>query len=847
MTIITRQLAALLGAAAVVLPQAVVAQEVRYTFDLAEQDLGSALMAVAAKAGWQVYAPSEAIAGLRSPALRGTMTVEQATTALLTGSGLKVSFANRTILIRQRDGASLNPPGEVPIIVTGSLIRGAEIAAPVIRLSRDLIVAAGQTDTGEALRALPQNFSGGQNPGVGTGAGLINTNVNSAASANLRGLGPDATLTLLNGHRLPYDSAFGGVDISAIPVAALERIEVVPDGASALYGSDAVAGVVNVILRRDYSGLATSAQIGAASDGGYFRQQADAVAGARWSGGGVMLAYDFAHNSEIAANQRGYASTLDGEASLFPSQTRHAGIATLHQDISERLTFSLDALLARRTSRTVGGTNAARYVFSPRVSTFSLAPELGFDAGGGWLVKLSGAYGRDRTRYHTTFAPSGGSASVTSGCYCNDAVSAEFNASGPIFALSGGAARLAVGGGYRDNGMAFTRLVNGATQQAFDVSRHSIYAFGEVYLPFVGPEADLAGVKRLTLTGALRYEDYPGMARLATPRLGLIYAPITDLTLKASWARSFKAPTLYQQYVGYQAYLLPAAAFGAGSGSQTVMYTSGGNPDLKPERARSWTAGFVFKPAGAPELSLEANYFNIRYRDRVVQPIAGSIAAAFTDPGYASLIDRDPSASLLADLVGGAQLGLQNFSGRTYDPANVVALVDNRNLNVAVQNIEGVDATLNWRRDLGRGRSLAFNLAGAWLDSAQQVSDDLPQTDLSGALFNPPKVRARASVSYQSQRLSGSAYLNYIGALADRRFASPARIAPEATLDLALRYTVLPGADEEPGLALSLVVNNVLNRKPQVIRTTGPTDTPYDSTNYSPIGRFVAVGVSRRW
>lgn len=540
MTETARHLAALLGGMATVLPQTVLAQDARYTFDLAEQDLGSALMVVAAKAGWQIYVASEAIAGLRSPALRGTMTVEQATISLLAGSGLKASFANRTILIQQRDGAELGVEGDAPIVVTGSLIRGAEVAAPVIRLSRDLIVAAGQTDTGEAVRALPQNFSGGQNPGVGTGAGLINTNVNSAASANLRGLGPDATLTLLNGHRLPYDSAFGGVDISAIPVAALERIEVVPDGASALYGSDAVAGVVNVILRRDYSGLATSAQIGAASDGGYFRQQADAVSGTRWSGGGAMIAYDFAHNSEIAARQRGYTGTLDGEASLFPSQTRHAGIATLHQDIGERLTFSLDALLSRRTSTTVGGTTAARYVFAPRVTTFSVAPELAFDAGRDWLIKLSGAYGRDRTRYNTTFAPAGGSASVTSGCYCNDAVSAEFNASGPIFALSGGAARLAVGGGYRDNGMNFTRQVNGATQQAFDVSRHSYYAFGEVYLPFVGPEADLTGVKRLTLTGALRYEDYPGMARLATPRLGLIYAPIADLTLKASWARSFK-------------------------------------------------------------------------------------------------------------------------------------------------------------------------------------------------------------------------------------------------------------------------------------------------------------------
>lgn len=848
MTCSPRLLASILGGAcAMLIAMPAAAQESRYAFDISEPDLGAALMAVAARAGWQVYAPAEAVSSRRVEPLRGSMTVEQAVARLLSGTGLQASFSNRTIVVAMPDKAAFPAEDDAPIVVTGSLIRGAGVAAPVIRLSRETIVAAGQTDTGEAVRAIPQNFAGGQNPGVGTGAGLINTNVNSAASANLRGLGPDATLTLLNGHRLPYDSAFGGVDISAIPVAALERIEVVPDGASALYGSDAVAGVVNVILRRDYSGLATSAQIGAATDGGYFRQQADAVGGTQWASGGAMLAYDYAHNSAISAGQRGYASSLDAKASLYPEQRRHAALLTLHQDLGEGLAFSMDALYARRTSSTIGGTASARYLFAPRVTTFSIAPEVGFEAGGDWTIKLLGAFGRDRTRYHTTFAPSGSAPTVTQGCYCNDATSAEVNATGPIFALAGGLARLAIGGGYRDNGMSFTRVVGGTLAQAFNVSRHSVYGFGEVFLPFVASQNGIAGIERLSLSAAMRYEDYPGMAHVATPRLGLIYAPVRDVTLKASWARSFKAPTLYQQYVGYQAYLLPAAAFGAGTGTQAVLYTSGGNPVLKPERARSWTAGIVITPAAVPNLAFEASYFDIRYRDRVVQPIAGSIAAAFTDPAYASLIDRDPDAGSLSQLIEGAQLGLQNFTGRPYDPAAVIALVDNRNLNVAIQNIKGVDASLNWRKDLGSGRSLTANLAGSWLDSGQQVNAALPQADLAGALFNPPKFRGRGSVAYQSREVLASAYLNYTGALADRRFATLARIAPQATFDLALRYSAIVGAGDEPGLALSLVVNNVANKKPQIIRTTGPTDTPYDSTNYSPIGRFVAVGLSRRW
>ena len=842
--------ALLAGAAIVLIPETAAAQAAAsYAFDLPAQDLGDALRAVAARAGWELYAPAAEVNGRRASALQGTLTARQAIERLLAGTGLSARFTGQTVVIKR---ANDDPTGSTEgnteeIVVTGTRIRGAEVAAPVIKISRDAVTSAGQIDLGEATRALPQNFGGGQNPGVGTGAGLVNTNVNSAASVNLRGLGPDATLTLLNGRRLPYDSAFGGVDISAIPVAALERIEVVADGASALYGSDAVAGVVNVVLRRDYDGVATSLQLGTSTGGGDFRKQADVVLGKRWTGGGFMLAYDFAQNSAITAGQRSYAAPLDPASSLYPWQRRHAATFTAHQDLGGGVIASLDVLYAKRASDTVGGTAAARYLFEPNVETLTFAPSLEVPLGADWSLKASGTLGRDRTHYATTFTPAGGGATVTSGCYCNRAESAELGAEGPLFALAGGQARLAVGGGYRNNAMAYSRFVGGAPSGAFDAGRHSYFAYGEVYLPFVSPQMGLRGIDRLSLSAALRYESYPGMAQLATPRLGLVYAPVSGLTLRGSWSRSFKAPTLYQQNVAYQAYLLPAAALGAGPAGSTVVYTSGGNPGLKPERARSWTAGFELAPPSLPGLTFEATWFDIRYRDRVVQPIAGSIAAAFRDPGYATLLDLSPSATELASLIAGAQFGLQNFSGGPYDPAAVVALVDNRNINVAVQKVHGIDAHLSWKGKLAKDRSLALDLAGSWLESTQQLTSALPPVDLAGTVFNPPSFRARAGATFQAKRFQLASYLNYTGALSDRRFASPVRLAPSATVDLATRYEVVPGSGGEAGLALSLIVNNLFDAKPRAIRTTGPTDTPYDSTNYSPIGRFVAIGISRRW
>src|SRR3546814_11321260 len=95
-----------------------------------------------------------------------------------------------------------------------------------------------RSDLGQVIRDIPQNFSGGQNPTIiAAGQGGF-TNVSGSSALNLRGLGPDASLTLFNGHRVAFDAVSQGIDISAIPLSAIERVDIVTDGASALYGSE---------------------------------------------------------------------------------------------------------------------------------------------------------------------------------------------------------------------------------------------------------------------------------------------------------------------------------------------------------------------------------------------------------------------------------------------------------------------------------------------------------------------------------------------------------------------------------------------------------------------------------
>lgn len=774
--------------------------------------------------------------------------------ALLAGASL-VAFA-APALGRDQQGTQVTEPdeGEVSeeteqtrsIVVTGTRIRGARVIGEVVALDREAIVEAGQIDLGEAIRSLPQNFSGGQNPGVGFGAGLTNDNVNSASSPNLRGLGADATLTLLNGHRLPYNSAFEGVDISAIPVAAVERIEVVPDGASALYGSDAVGGVINVILRRDLDGIVASGQIGTSTDGGYFRQQFDIVGGTTWEGGGALVAYDFANNAQISASQRDYASALGSNATLFPEIQRHAVTFAAEQELSPGLSASLDGTYSRRRSSDSIVTDVLSISRDPTLEGYAFAPSIEIDFGAGWQGTLAGVYGRDLSRFRTTNTIPGSAPTTTTGQFLNELVSFDAGVEGPLVALPGGDARLAVGAGIRNNRLDFERT-DPTLDTGFDQTRRARFAYAELYLPLISPRNRSPGLERVIVSAAVRHEDYSDLAGQTTPRIGISYSPLEDLTLRGTWSRSFKAPTLFQQFVFFDTVLLPAAAFGAGSGPETILLAVGGNPEVGPERARSLTLGFELQPSAVPGLTITATLYDIEYSDRVTEPIAGSIATAFAVPGFESLIDFMPGEELLNSLIAGTEFGLRNFAGAPFDPANVVALVDNRSTNVADWSVKGIDARIAWDRAFEGDRSIGADLTASWLESSQRIVEGVPETQLSGTIFNPPEFRIRGSVRARLGRLRLSGAVNYIDGLADRRFAEEQRLSPQATLDLGFTYAIVPGDGRDPDLELSVTAQNILDVEPEVIGQTFPTDTPYDSTNFSPIGRFVALGVRTRF
>src|SRR5687768_87587 len=157
------------------------------------------------------------------------------------------------------------------VYVTGSRIgRTADFEgpSPILTVDRDAIENSGYTNLQQLLEKIPVNGNGA----FSTRGNNQDSTANGAASISLRGLGADATLVLVNGRRVAISSfaesvTTNFVDINTIPVAAIERVEVLKDGASAVYGSDAVAGVINIVLRDDFDGFEVSASYGDVTSG----------------------------------------------------------------------------------------------------------------------------------------------------------------------------------------------------------------------------------------------------------------------------------------------------------------------------------------------------------------------------------------------------------------------------------------------------------------------------------------------------------------------------------------------------------------------------------------------------
>ena len=240
--------------------------------------------------------------------------------------------------------SSTRPPApDIRVDVTGSNIKRVEGegALPVTIITREEIQRSGATTAAEVLQLLSSNNSSSAvNLTSAVGATTF-----SAQTASLRGLGGGRTLVLLNGHRLEgfagEITSVQGVNLAAVPFAAIERVEVLKDGASAIYGSDAIAGVINFIMRNDYTGAEVTGFYGSPTRGGGGEQWQGSVSAGwgdlnkdRWN---VFLSGSYNEQKSLDQNRRNFSSSsyipdiglIGISSNTFPGRITTGGIGAV--------------------------------------------------------------------------------------------------------------------------------------------------------------------------------------------------------------------------------------------------------------------------------------------------------------------------------------------------------------------------------------------------------------------------------------------------------------------------------------------------------------------------------------
>lgn len=874
------------------------------TLSIAAGPLGDVLSEISLRTGTPVIFAEDLVAGRRAPPVSGTLSAAEAVGLALAGSGLEVrsgeSGALRIVAAAAHSQLAADlpvrrRPGQDPVqeeadlridqvTVTGTSLRGfAPESSPLLVFDREAIRQSGVSSTEEFLRLQPQTFGGGSSEYSPLGLpGDTNSSYNNTfgSGANLRGLGSGATLTLLNGRRLAPTSQVGDfVDISMIPLSALERIDVLSDGASSIYGGDAVAGVVNFVLRDDLTGGETTARYGRVTSGGLEEARLSQSLGASWSGGNILGAVEYYTRDRLTLADRpeiGRPLLAGGEPipgaeafDLLPEQTRTSGIVSLNQDVGGAASVSFTGVYSSRSSEasSVAG-RASAGTFTNDADSELIALNLGTDVSISpvWTTSLDVTYSRvtndDATQQLVPVVTSESLSETLSELWSADAL-----INGTLFDLPGGPVRVAAGGHLRREDFSNWNDTVGLDRED---SRDVAAVFAEMHLPLIGGESALPGMERLELNLSGRLDDYSDFGQTTNPKVGLLWAPTGDLKLRGTYSTSFSPPPLgrtgdlRRRGVVYPIAYVQAALGGLPLPDPSLAGTdyllaSGTAGNLDPETSRTWTFGADFdRDWGDRSLSASLSYYDIAFEGRLgttpmplnQSPIAAPFIAFGTPAAFpAGTVIFNPSPAELEALIATFNQPLRLWNGAV--GLENVSIINTANLvrNLASTETRGIDLRLEYDRAFGPGRVSAGASGNHILKFSQQATETTVPVETLNTLRNPVDLQIRGWIGYASGGLSGNLFVNYLDDYRTDNTAGGEPVGSWTTFDLAMSYRF----DEDRrgplgGTALSLSVRNLFDRAPPAV----PTDAVfrmagYDAANASPMLRFVAVEISKRF
>lgn len=853
------------------------------------------------------------------------------------------------------------------VVVTGSRIRGVEapVGSTVITLDREYIDQSNSVSVDQLIREIPQAYNlGVSESSRGQPGG--NGNIVYGNSANLRGIGPFATLVLVDGHRVVTNSR--NVDPSLLPTLALERIDVVADGASAVYGSDAIAGVINLVQRRNVDGGKFIARYGSADD--YDEHLIGASWGTTWDRGQFFVAVENGGHSNLNGADRDYFRALQpggdyrttlcdpgtiviGSTSyaipaggvtpanvgsltpgtrnlcenivdqdLLPKQD-HTGLSfTSNLRITDSTEIFLDGFYSVREferragfhsgALTVPNTNAfwvdpsgtappratVNYSFAndlPSDDTSGDVTRWGLTAGikqelpADWSFDALLSYGENNevsetfrgldaanlaaalasNNPATAFDPYGLHrttdavlTAISDQIFLVDSdvefIGFEAGASGPLFELPGGAVQAAVGYEYQDTtslpGLARGNpgtpstcapcMVAGVSSLKRDVDSF----YGEVFVPIVGSGNEVDGLKALEVRLAVRYDDYSDIGSTTNGQFGITAQPTDNLSFRASWGEAFRAPQFSDLYGNSQAMFVEAFVDPTiGGAPRQGVFQSGGNPDLKPETATTWSVGLDWDLVALGNTTFSMTYYHVDYENQIIQYLGDrNILQRESEFEGTGIILRDAAAA--ARIVELFAQGLTVARGVL--PVPVTLYVDGRPSNLGMSSTDGIDFLLSssWATD--GGSSFIADFSGNYtLDYKISSTPGGVPLDRENVIFNPLSFKARASLTWALNRYKARAVLNYVGGYENNLPEPDQNVSSFTPVDLNfwVNFGDEYGRGISEGWVLGFLVSNVFDEDPPYVNVapSGNGNGGYDSSAANPIGRMFGISLEK--
>jgi len=760
------------------------------------------------------------------------------------------------------------------IIVTGSLIRGLPkeyMASPVFTHGRDDIVQSGAGSASEYMLTIPQNFAGDLSELATTGAGIGSPLGNATpynqydgfAGFALRGLGSDATLTLLNGRRMPSVGMSEAPTVSVIPSMLIERIDIIPDGASATYGADAVAGVVNIVTRRPTHGLELQVRGATATQTDKKDLQIGVLAGHDWSSGSAYAMAMYQDRAPFVGDPV-FAQGETLQITQLPNERLTGLYAGAEQAVGD-ITLTLDASHFRRdrdAQQLYLDHPAFSRAFRTRTEGSSVYSGAHWQGGDFTSLDLTVDYHRNQTDNSVgrMGRPPGTQRDV------NTLFVAELRGQTTLATLPAGPVFAAAGLQYRkeklhtDATIFFNR--NGGAREVKSI-------FGEVNVPIVGPEQAVPLMRSLALSVAARYENLSFDTALS-PKVGLRWQVDRSFTVRGTYARSFLTPRFRNtigiaEQVSFGIYDYGFLAPGDQDpalppGQALVMFRAGANPDLKTQNADTLTLGFDFTPTFIPGLTVKANYYRVKISDRIgtpspddslsvpdlqifniSRPTPAQVRAVVDNPAVFRRFAEVPS-------INGGDLTFFDSAGQV--PAGLLSQVqliaDIRAQNFAVESTDGFDLDFGYRGDLFGG-SVALNLSGQYILNLELKAGGSTAISRLDGYAKPADLRLNGSVIWGRDGYSIGSVVNYVDGFTDDRPGRERRKVgafTTASLFVGLDLGVLSAAPWLSDSELQVTVANVFDQQPPRIVDGVIGFDPY---NNPPTPRTVALVLTKRF